>query len=137
MGIFAPALTSAWTFYAGNGNWSSQLGDAVSVFDGADILSYPGTASSNDTSPSTAMCFHKKVMIRTSPNPEGPWSDEKIAFTAMPPAQGNVYDAHAHPEYDSNGGQTIYVTYSRSTPAPFSSEVRLVAIQLQTSSSQH
>lgn len=65
-------------------------------------------------------------------NPEGPWSGEIVAFTAIQPANGNVYDAHAHAEYDSNGGQTIYVTYSRSTPAPFSSEVRLVAVETWT-----
>jgi hypothetical protein len=56
----------------------------------------------------------------------------------MQPAQGgNVYDAHAHSEYDANGGQTIYVTYSRSTPAPFTSEVRLVAVQLARNTAQH
>jgi hypothetical protein len=49
----------------------------------------------------------------------------------MQPASGNVHDAHTHPEYDVNGSQTIYVTYSRSTPVPFSSEVRLVSIRLQ------
>jgi hypothetical protein len=73
-------------------------------------------------------------MMRTSANPEGPWSDEITAFTAMPPTHGNIYDAHAHSEYDVNSGQTIFVTYSRSTPAPFSSEVRLVAIRLQARS---
>jgi hypothetical protein len=70
-------------------------------------------------------------MIRTAPNPEGPWSGEKVAFVAMTPSNGNVYDAHAHSEYDVNGGQTILVSYSRTTPAPFSSEVRLVSVTLQ------
>ena len=54
-----------------------------------------------------------------------------MAFTAMQPASGNVHDAQAHPEYDVNGGQTIYVTYSRSTSTPFSSEVRLASITLR------
>jgi hypothetical protein len=54
----------------------------------------------------------------------------------MQPASGNVHDAQAHPEYDVNGGQTIYVTYSRSTPAPFSSEIRLVSITLQAPNGQ-
>jgi hypothetical protein len=76
-------------------------------------------------------------MIRTAPNPEGPWSLATTAFIAMQPAQGgNVYDALAHSEYDANGGQTIYVTYSRSTPAPFTSEVRLVSIQLSRTGPQ-
>jgi hypothetical protein len=30
---------NSWSFYAGNGNWSSQLGDAVSLFNDANILS--------------------------------------------------------------------------------------------------
>jgi len=68
--------------------------------------------------------------MRTSSKPEGPWSAELIAFVAMQPASGNVYDAHAHSEYDADGGQTIYVTYSRATGA-FSSEVRLVSLELQ------
>jgi hypothetical protein len=75
-------------------------------------------------------------VMRTSANPEGPWSDEIVAFVAMQPASGNVYDALAHVEYDSNGGQTIYVSYSRSTPAPFSSEVRLVAVEFQSSNAE-
>jgi hypothetical protein len=54
----------------------------------------------------------------------------------MQPASGKVYDALAHVEYDSNGGQTIYVSYSRSTPAPFSSEVRLVAVEFQSSNAE-
>ncbi len=77
-------------------------------------------------------------MIRNSANPEGPWSSEVVAFVAMQPApgNGNVYDALAHAEYDASGGQTIYVSYSRATPGPFSSEVRLVAVTLQPASSQ-
>jgi hypothetical protein len=76
--------------------------------------------------------------MRTSANPEGPWSRETLAFVAMQPTpgNGNVYDALAHAEYDANNGQTIYVSYSRATPAPFSSEVRLVAVQLQSANSE-
>lgn len=69
-------------------------------------------------------------MMRTAPNPEGPWSAEVLAFDAMQPVSGNVYDAHAHSEYDLNGGQTIFVTYSRVT-GTFTSEVRLAMIELQ------
>jgi hypothetical protein len=68
--------------------------------------------------------------LRTAPRPEGPWSREVTAFVAMQPTSGNVYDARAHAEYDLNGGQTIFVTYSRST-GEFTSEVRLVSVELQ------
>jgi hypothetical protein len=50
----------------------------------------------------------------------------------MQPAGGSsVYDELAHVEYDSNGGQTIFVSYSRAARAPFSSEGRLVSVILQ------
>ncbi|MGB2604037.1 MAG: hypothetical protein WBC78_10600 [Candidatus Sulfotelmatobacter sp.] len=68
-------------------------------------------------------------MMRTAPNPEGPWSSEVLAFVAMQPVQGNVYDAHAHSEYDTQSGE-IFVTYSRST-GTFTSEIRMVSVQLQ------
>src|SRR5215469_842944 len=122
---------SAWTFYAGNGNWSSHLSDAVSVFSGVDILSVSWNDYLQSYVAVYSKVFSQNVMIRTSPNPEGPWSGEILAFVAMAPSNGNVFDAHAHSEYDLNGGQTILVSYSRATPAPFSSEVRLVSVTLQ------
>jgi hypothetical protein len=125
---------SNWTFYAGDGNWSSNVNDAVSVFTG-------GTGGMSVSWNSYLQSFvavysqplSQNVMVRTSPNPEGPWSAETLAFVAMTPSSGNVYDAHAHSEYDLNGGETIFVSYSRATPAPFSSEVRLVAVEFESS----
>lgn len=122
---------SAWTFYASGGNWSSQITDAVSVFSGPNILSVSWNNYLQEYITVYSPPFSQNVLIRTAPNPEGPWSGAILAFVAMTPASGNVYDAHAHSEYDANGGQTIFVSYSRSTPAPFSSEVRLVAVTLQ------
>jgi hypothetical protein len=55
----------------------------------------------------------------------------------MQPASGNVYYARAHAEYASDGGQTIYVSYSRSTPATFSSEERLGQVQLKSPGSEN
>jgi len=121
---------SAWTYYAGNGNWSSQLGNAISVIPDVNIMSVSWNSYLQQYVAVYSQLFSQNVMMRTSPNPEGPWSREVTAFVAQQPASGNVYDAHAHAEYDANGGQTIYVTYSRATGA-FTSEVRLVAVQLQ------
>jgi hypothetical protein len=125
---------SAWTFYAGSGNWSSSVSDAVSLFTG-------GTGGMSVSWNNYLQLYvavysqplSQNVMIRTSPSPEGPWSAVTLAFVAMTPSSGNVYDAKAHSEYDVNGGQTIFVSYSRSTPAPFSSEVRLVAVEFSAS----
>jgi len=120
---------NAWTFFAGNGNWSSNVSDAVPVFNGGGSVSWNSYLQRYVAVYSQV--FSRNVMIRTAPNPEGPWSREVVAFVAMQPSSGNVYDAHAHSEYDLNGGQTIFVSYSRATPAPFSSEVRLVSLNLQ------
>jgi hypothetical protein len=131
-------VRSAWSFYAGSGNWSAQIGDAVTVFNNANILSISWNAFLQCYVALYSPPFSQNVVMRTSANPEGPWSRETLAFVAMQPApgNGNVYDALAHAEYDANGGQTIYVSYSRATPAPFSSEVRLVAVTLQPASSK-
>lgn len=122
---------SAWNFYAGNGNWSSQLADAVSVFEGSSIVSVSFNSYLQEYTALYSPPFSQNVVIRTAPNPEGPWSPETLAFVAMQPVSGNVYDAHTHPEYDENGGQTIFVTYSRST-GEFSSEVRLESVELHS-----
>ena len=74
--------------------------------------------------------FSQNVMVRTAPNAEGPWSGERTLFVAQQATTGNVYDARWHSEYDLNGGQTIFVPYSRATGA-FSSQVRLVSVKLQ------
>lgn len=118
----------AWSFYAGNENWSSNISDAVPVFNGGGSVSWNGYLQRYVAVYSQV--FSQNVMIRTAPNPEGPWSREVVAFVAMQPSSGNVYDAHAHAEYDLNGGQTIFVSYSRAMPAPFTSEVRLVSLTL-------
>jgi Domain of unknown function (DUF4185) len=121
---------NAWTFYSGNGNWSPQINDAVSVFIGSSIMSVGWNSYLQQYVAVYSPPFSQNVVIRTSPNPEGPWSSELVAFVAMQPVSGNVYDAHAHSEYDVKGGQTIFVTYSRST-GTFTSEVRLVSVTLQ------
>jgi hypothetical protein len=128
---------SAWTFYAGGGVWSSQLGDAIEVFTGNSILN----VSWNDYLQQYVAVYNSplsvNVMMRTAPNPEGPWSREVMAFTALAPAAGGspVSDALAHPEYNLNGGQTMFVSYSHATGA-FSSEFHLVSVQIASSPSQ-
>jgi hypothetical protein len=123
----------AWTFYAGKGKWSSNVRDAVAIFAGGGSVAWNNYLQQYVAVYSQV--FSQNVLLRTAPNPEGPWSGSIVAFVALPPSSGNVYDARAHSEYDANGGQTIFVSYSRSTPAPFSSEVRLVSLTLQESSS--
>jgi hypothetical protein len=123
---------SAWSFYAGNGNWSSNLADAVTIMDAAPTMN----VSWNDYLQSYVAVynapFSQDVMMRTSPQPEGPWSREVTAFEALAPANegDSVHDAQAHPEFNGNDGQIMYVTYSHST-GPFTSELELVSVELK------
>lgn len=125
----------AWAFYAGNGNWSSEDAGAVSLFPGGSVMSVSWNGYLQSYVAVYSPPFSQNVMLRTSPAPEGPWSAGMTAFVAVPPVSGNVYDAHAHAEYDAGGGQTIYVTYSRAT-GTFTREVRLVAVELQAARGQ-
>jgi len=121
---------SAWMYYAGSGKWSSSIADAVSVFNGGSISSVSWNDYLQGYVAVYSPPFSQNVKMRTSPNPEGPWSNEITAFTAMQPVGGgNVYDAIAHSEYNVGGGQTMFISYSRSTGA-FTSEVRLVSVGL-------
>jgi len=123
---------TAWTFFAGNGAWSAQLSNAVPVFTGDDIMNVSLNSNLQRYVAIYSQPLSQKVMMRTSPNPEGPWSGEITAFVAMQPVPGgsNVHDAMAHPEYNVDGGRIMFVSYSRSTGA-FSSEVRLVSLELK------
>jgi len=121
---------SAWMYYAGSGKWSSSIADAASVFNGGSISSVSWNDYLQGYVAVYSPPFSQNVKMRTSPNPEGPWSNEITAFTAMQPVGGgNVYDAIAHSEYNVGGGQTMFISYSRSTGA-FTSEVRLVSVGL-------
>lgn len=138
LGRVAPASVlnrSAWTWYSGTGGWSPQLSQAIPVFTGDSILSVAWNSYLQQFVAVYSAVFSQNVMMRTAPHPEGPWSTEVLAFVAQQPSSGNTYDAHAHPEYDGNGGQTIYVTYSRATGS-FTSEIRLVSIAFAPASSQ-
>ena len=123
---------TAWTYFAGNGKWSSQLSDAIAVFTGNNFMNVSWNSYLQQYVAVYNSPLSTPVMMRTAPKPEGPWSREVRAFTALAPADGGrpVSDAQAHPEFNANGGQTMFVTYSHATGA-FSSEFHLVSVQLQ------
>ena len=102
-----------WAYYAGNGAWSTDEKAAVSVFTGLDIMS----VAWNDYLQRYVACYNalgtQNVVLRTAQAPEGPWSDELVAFHSMLNSNDSqAYDALAHAEFDANNGQVIYVTYT-------------------------
>jgi hypothetical protein len=120
----------AWSYYE-NGTWNSNIGDATPVFTGGSIMSVSWNAYLSRYVAIYSLPLSNAVMMRTAPAVEGPWSAQTQLFTAMAPAGTYVdYDAHAHSEYDIDGGQTIFITYSRAT-GEFTSEIRLVEVQFR------
>jgi hypothetical protein len=126
---------SAWTCYTGSG-WSPQISQAQSVFSGDSFLSVEWNSFLSEYVAVYSQPFSNNVLLRSAPNPEGPWSRPTQSFVGMAPSSGNIYDALAHPEYDLKGGRTIFVSFTRDTPAPFTSEVRLVAVKLAAAPQQ-
>jgi hypothetical protein len=119
---------SAWTYYTGNGNWSSTMNAAVTLFEGNDILNVSWNGYLQRYIAIYSSPLSNDVMARTAPRLEGPWSSDIRLFTAMTPGDGSaVYDAQSHPEFNADGGQTMYVAYSRALPVS-GAEIRQVSV---------
>jgi hypothetical protein len=76
-----------------------------------------------------------EAMIRIASRPEGPWSAPVELFGVEAPenVHGWVYDFLAHPELSKDNGRTVYITYTIKTSDPMTSEMRLVAVELDMS----
>lgn len=122
-----------WTYYAGNGTWSSTESAAVTVFTGLDIMSVAWNAYLQRYIACYDALGTQNVVLRTAVAPEGPWSGELVVFKSLLNSDGSgstAYDAQAHAEFDANGGQTIYVTYTNNLAN--GSVTRVVQLNLQT-----
>ncbi len=108
---------SDWSYYAGNGTWSSSASNAVTVFNGGAagssifydnylgmyVVIYSGVENNN-------------LYYAVSYEPWGPWSAATQFYTGLSGYQNDVdYAALAHPEFASGNGQTEYVTYVQTT----------------------
>jgi hypothetical protein len=73
------------------------------------------------------------VMARSAPELTGPWSEQVALFKTPAPAGGGwTIDAVLHDEYTENGGQTLYVSYSRPnrSSGPFGAEIAWVRVDI-------
>jgi Domain of unknown function (DUF4185) len=71
-----------------------------------------------------------RVMMRTAPSPEGPWSAPTLAFEGAPPAESMLdYSAFEHPELARDGGRTIFISYFHAL-GPLRGEFRVVRVRL-------
>lgn len=118
----------AWRFYAGDGEWSRDSGDAVVVTRANHITSIRW----HEPLGHFIAIYSRSgaVMMRSAPAPEGPWSGEVELFEPLKPESGgDVYDAIEHAELSSPDSRTLYVSYSRETGS-FLSEMRLVEVRI-------
>jgi hypothetical protein len=108
---------SDWTYYAGNGTWSSSAADAVTVFNGGAA----GSSIFYDSYLGMYVTIYSGVennnlYYAVSYQPWGPWSAATQFYTGLAGYQNDPdYAALAHPEFESGNGQTEYVAYVQTT----------------------
>ena len=122
---------TAWSYWDG-AQWSTSLTSARPVFDASSIVTVQFNAFVGQWMAVYSAVFSNDVMLRTAPALTGPWSDEMRLFTADRAGQGGTsYDATPHAEYAENGGQVLYVSYSRPNGnGLFGSEFALEQVRL-------
>jgi hypothetical protein len=110
-------MRANWRFWDGAA-FSSKLEDAADVFAGNWLLSVVWNAHVNRWLAVYSEPLTNVVMARTAAELTGPWSAQVPLFkTPAPSAEGWTYDAALHDEYTENGGETLYVSYSRPDPS--------------------
>ena len=84
-----------WRFYAGQGRWSSRMCDAVHITD--NMASELSIDEYIENTRSTFLMVHseqllgRRIMVRSAPNPEGPWSEPKSVYTVPGLDRGKDY----------------------------------------------
>ncbi len=123
---------SEWQFFDGQRGWSNDIHAARPVFDGCEMASVFYNEYLQQYLAIYSEPVTNRVMVRSAPRPEGPWSEARLLFNALPHATGSlwIYDALAHPEFSEDNGRVVYVTYTRMLK-PLHSEMNLVAVEFQ------
>ena len=124
---------SAWRFWNGAG-WTEDWRDACGVMNAHDIVTVHRSPFLERFVAFYSEPLSNDVNYRTAPAPEGPWSDEALAFRALAPTDGIAsYSAVGHAELAHDDAE--YVTYHRGL-APFESEIRLVRVHFGPSGTE-
>lgn len=119
---------SAWRSWDGAG---FSAGGKQALFTGAPSITVARSRHLGLWAAIYCEPLSNRVVLRTAAELTGPWSDARLLFEASKEPAG-AYDANWHPEYDdSDEGNTLYVTFSRSNHKGwFGSEFALVKVVL-------
>jgi hypothetical protein len=125
-------LRSRWQFWDG-ATFSSKLEDAVELFTGNGLLSVAWNSHIQRWLAVYSEPLTNVVVARSAAALTGPWSAQVQLFvTPAPNPDRWTFDTALHDEYTENGGQTLYVSYSRFNTAngPFGDDVIWVRIDI-------
>jgi hypothetical protein len=122
---------SAWLFFDGTG-WSTDISAARPILEAASIVNVQFNGYLGQWVALYSAPLSNDVKLRTAPAVTGPWSDELTLFTADREGLGGTsYDAAPHAEYSEDGGQVLYISYSRPNGnGPFGADFALERVTL-------
>jgi len=119
---------SEWRFWDGD-EWQTDWKRAEAVLEGHDIMSVHYSPFLEGFIAVYSKPLSNDVAFRTAPSPEGPWSEEVIAFTAKSSHDGGTpYSGLAHAEYAHDNYE--YFSYHRGTK-PWEGEIRMIQVELK------
>jgi hypothetical protein len=124
------AERGAYRFWDGSG-WATEARQSRALFggvSGALTVSYNRYLGRYLATSSEVLS--NRVLLRTAPAPEGPWSAPVTAFTGVATAGSIDYAAREHAELAQDGGRRLFVTYYRPLGG-FAGELRAVEVVLQ------
>lgn len=108
---------TAWTYWDGSG-WSPLVAGAATLFEGPpNELSVSYNAYLDRWLAIHSMAMTGRIVARTAPAPEGPWSAATLLAEVLPcpgrdlPYPFLVYAAKEHPELARAGGREIALTF--------------------------
>jgi hypothetical protein len=122
----------AWRFYAGDGRWSKDFNDAVTIMDTAPALSVHWNEYLGKYLAVYSRQFENEIAIRTANNPEGPWSQPVVAAKCLFPATKGAwtYCGMAHNAFTKEAGRIEYFTYCREVDF-LKGEIRLIQVTFE------
>lgn len=122
----------AWRFYAGDGRWSKDFNDAVTIMDTAPAMSVHWNEYLSKYLVVYSRQFENDIAIRTANNPEGPWSRPVVAAKCLVPATKGAwtYCGMAHHAFTKETDRIEYFTYCREVDF-LKGEIRLVQVTFE------
>lgn len=129
--LFAEATKRAsYRFWAGDGNWSVDWRDAVSIFDGGSLFSVHLNGYLGKYVAFYASGLDEPFKMRTSDSPQGPWSGPVSIGEGVPAEENWNYALIAHPEFQREDGRVEVLSYTN--PSGFlTQETRLVEVHIE------